>query len=382
VIWLLASAVLVAVSGFLNWFWARSNYSAGLDLWASWIKPAITKRDLSGTDLMPGLVLSGLGLVGGFLIAQFMSTEGGRTRIIRLGPVVIDLNPRVWGWFLQEPSQGWIYRVRLKGDRVLLGQISEYTTNPNDDVQEIVLRQYSTQGSDGELRPVGESLGALISRDDIEMIERLGYRVASDTGAVVLVPGGSPSTVARTSEVGLPMAGGSCQANDSEPSKPDQAALLGVILIGVLTVAVAPGPYTWLSSLIGISLLIALLAFGSTIGVKNKYLVVKAMAVGLCAVLITGILAQLIYEHFEQVPKLTNNPTEYLARLSERSERSARWLGLTGAVIGLGSASLTWWFTGGRSVPWPWTEGLTKDRSVTRRLLKWWNHPVQPAVQK
>jgi hypothetical protein len=158
----------------------------------------------------------------------------------------------------------------------------------------------------------------------------------------------------------------------------DQAASLGVILIGVLAVAVAPGPYTFLSCLIGVTLLVALLAFGRAHGATNGQRVAIAIGVGLCAVLISGVVVQGIHQLFDKPPRLPERAVQsdyvaYTARVLEYGERSAAWLGGIGAAIGVASASLVWWLTVGRSewhhlTPWP-------PNAALNQLVAWWSRP-------
>ena len=74
-----------------------------------------------------------------------------------------------------------IYRVTVKSGRVFYGQISEYSTDPNEDSQKIVLRRYSrdVKGEHNSV-PVSDSARMLISRADIELIEQLRLRLSDD----------------------------------------------------------------------------------------------------------------------------------------------------------------------------------------------------------
>jgi Family of unknown function (DUF6338) len=200
-LWLLASAVLVGVSatiGVASYWWTGQAWNP--DLWDRWIKPTITVKEVTGADLLPGLVLSALGVLFGFLGAVLMQLKGGRVRVIhfwRLRRLRFDLNPKVWSWFLQEPVKGMIYRVTLKSGRVFYGQISAYSTDPNDDSHEIVLRCYS-QEVKGEPNsvPVNDSAGMLVSRADVELIEQLRFRLSDDGKQILPIAdqvGGQPS---------------------------------------------------------------------------------------------------------------------------------------------------------------------------------------------
>jgi len=114
-----------------------------------------------------------------------MRTESGRVREFNLWHrrLRIDLNPRVWNWFLQEPTAGSLYRVTLKSGRYIVGQVAEYSVDPDDDVQEIVMQVYSEGPIGGNAVPVYESEGVLILRTDIEKIERLVHR-ATNVGGI------------------------------------------------------------------------------------------------------------------------------------------------------------------------------------------------------
>jgi hypothetical protein len=107
----------------------------------------------------------------------------------------------------------------------------------------------------------------------------------------------------------------------------DQAALLGVILIGVLTVAVGPGPFTFLSTAIGLTLLIALAAFGSVNGRSRGKRLGVAAAVGLCTVLTIGVVVEQLYN----IKDPPGSQTEYVRDL---------WLGGCSAAVGLASSAI------------------------------------------
>jgi Family of unknown function (DUF6338) len=182
-IWLLGGFATVAISSGVNVECVLNRTSCHLDLWSWWLRPALTDRQISPQDLFAGLALCAVGLVLGFAAAIVMRTESGRVREFNLfhRHLRIDLNPRVWNWFLQEPTRGSLYRVTLKSGRYMVGQVAEYSVDPDDDVQEIVMKVYSKGPAGGDALPVYESQGALILRADIEMIERLVDR-ATDFG--------------------------------------------------------------------------------------------------------------------------------------------------------------------------------------------------------
>ena len=182
-IWLLGGLLVVIASPFVAFgYSAVSHHTMKVDLWANWLRPALTHREITPQDLTAGLVLCILGLVLGLLGAVAMRTEGGRVRAFNLAgrDLRFDLNPRVWSWFFQEPTKGALYRVTLKSGRYLVGQIGEYSADPDDDIQEVVMRVYSEGPIGGTAEPVYDSLGLLISRDGIEKIELLRKRIAED----------------------------------------------------------------------------------------------------------------------------------------------------------------------------------------------------------
>jgi len=174
-IWLLGGFATVATSAAVNTACGLNSASCHVDLWTAWLRPALTDRDISPQDLSAGLLLCVIGLTLGFATAIVLRTESGRVRQFNLlhRRLRIDFNPRVWNWFLQEPALGSLYRVTLKSGRYLVGQVAEYSVDPDDDIQEIVLRVYSEGPTGGNASPVYESAGVLLLRSDIEKIERL-----------------------------------------------------------------------------------------------------------------------------------------------------------------------------------------------------------------
>lgn len=183
-IWLLGGFATVVISTAANIDCALARTPCQLDLWGSWLRPALTDREISPQDLAAGLALCILGLALGFATAIVMRTETGHVRNFNLlhRHLRIDLNSRVWNWFLQEAVRGSLYRVTLKSGRYLVGQISEYSVDPDDDIQEIVMRIYSEGPIGGNADPVYESEGVLILRSDIATIERLSDRAKDPEG--------------------------------------------------------------------------------------------------------------------------------------------------------------------------------------------------------
>jgi len=176
VIWAVVSVVLIAVSVVLNAISRALGAATHLDLWSSWILPSLVGSELVVTKLLPGFALSVLGIGLGMLAAHVLTDDQGRARHWVWGHLQSDLNPRVWTWFLQD-SPGQIYRITLKSGRVMVGQVTHYSMAVDDDCQELVLQVYSTGAPGQALVPVREADAALISRDDIELLERLHLNV-------------------------------------------------------------------------------------------------------------------------------------------------------------------------------------------------------------
>ena len=184
-IWLAASVLLAGLSWLINWVTSWRGHASNVDLFASWLAPSLTGRDFGFHSIGPGVVLSALAILGGVLTGMSIRKEG-RLRVVKLGPIKIgrftfgpvryDPNPRVWTSFIAT-ERGAVFRVRLKSGKFIVGQIAEYSTDPNDDVLEIVMSDYSVAADDtSSLEPAEGTSGVLILRDDIELIERLSER--------------------------------------------------------------------------------------------------------------------------------------------------------------------------------------------------------------
>jgi Family of unknown function (DUF6338) len=185
VLWIVASLALVAVSACWNLVGHLSGVAGSVDLWQAWVAPALSSRSTQVADLLPGIVLSLLGGLFGLAVALLMRSGRGPNRVFRLGGLRWDVNPTVWTWFLQDRGPGDLYRIRLKTGTVLVGQVSEYSTDPTTSNQELVLRVYS-RGPDQERRivPVYDAETMLLARSDVETIERLSTQVTA-SGQVV-----------------------------------------------------------------------------------------------------------------------------------------------------------------------------------------------------
>src|SRR5258708_4788629 len=175
-IWIVASLVLVATTWVVNVLGSRVGQHWHVDLWNWWLAPSLTTRDFGLHSIAPGIVLTIVAVAGGGL-AAFLMRRGGRLRVVEIGPFRYDPNPRVWGWFLAT-EKGALFRIRLKSGRVIVGQVAAYSSNPNDEVLEIVMKDYSVaEDENSKLSPVDSSDGVLILRDDIELIERLAMEI-------------------------------------------------------------------------------------------------------------------------------------------------------------------------------------------------------------
>jgi hypothetical protein len=167
---LLCSA-LVDLAGFLS----RQGWTA--DFWPSWIGTALRPNSTLLEGIVPGLVLNAAAAAVGAGLAYWLLESGGRVRVLGRGRLVVNLNSRVFSWFLQQPAAGLFYRVRTVAGSVYVGQVHAFSPDPNDDVQDIVLRDYSVLGKDLKLQPVTDAKEILLERAQITSIERLVYRI-------------------------------------------------------------------------------------------------------------------------------------------------------------------------------------------------------------
>jgi hypothetical protein len=189
-VWTVASAVLVIVEWVIALFGFAFNQNWRPDLWTAVIPPALSFKSPFGTVLVTGLVLNLAAAAAGALLAGRALTDRRGIRVLRLrrGPGFVkrlrfDLNPRVWNSFFQgetpetkEPAAPQVprtlYRVTLSDRSVLIGEITEYSNDPNDDVVDLIIRDYSVWAK-GQWIPVDDTTAALINRDDILLIESL-----------------------------------------------------------------------------------------------------------------------------------------------------------------------------------------------------------------
>lgn len=188
-IWISASILLVVISVAIRGSGELLGRPVNIDLWISWLKPALKTKDVAGTDLIPAFVLDIAGTGLGLLAAHVTTGESGRLRRFQIGRVNFDLNPRVWNWFFQEPTKGRLYRIRLISGTVLIGQVTQYSIDPHDEVQELIMELYSRgepnhQGTEA----VTDAARLLLARDQIETIEQLRYRLELGPAGLGLVP--------------------------------------------------------------------------------------------------------------------------------------------------------------------------------------------------
>ena len=103
--------------------------------------------------------------------------SGGRVRVFGIGRLTLNLNARVYAYFLQRPIAGSLYRITLANGNVFVGQVEAFSSDPNDDIQELILRDYSVLKEDRNLAPVSDAREMLIPRDAIATLERLIYQI-------------------------------------------------------------------------------------------------------------------------------------------------------------------------------------------------------------
>jgi Family of unknown function (DUF6338) len=168
---------------------AAVGHPSSIDLWVAWIAPALRTTQVTETDLLPAVIVNVFGIATGFA-GSLLVTSGrsGRLRSFNLWHLRFDLTPRVWNWFFQEPVQGRLYRIRLTGGDQLIGQITAYSIDPSDDVQEIIVELYSRGPKDGATTAVTDARRLLVSRGEIETIEQLRYRLDLGPQGLTLVP--------------------------------------------------------------------------------------------------------------------------------------------------------------------------------------------------
>jgi len=163
--------------------------ASSLDLWVAWIQPALKTTQVTETDLLPAMFVNLLGIAVGFAGSLIVtSRRGGRLRSFNLWHLRFDLTPRVWNWFFQEPVQGRLYRIRLLSGDQLIGQITAYSINPDDDVQEVIVELYSRGGKDGPTHAVTDARRLLVSRSEIETIEQLRMALQLGPAGLMLIP--------------------------------------------------------------------------------------------------------------------------------------------------------------------------------------------------
>ncbi len=187
-LWAIVSVSAVGASALI-----RSAHILGqassLDLWVAWIQPALKTTQVTETDLLPAMFVNLLGIAVGFAGSLIVtSRRGGRLRSFNLWHLRFDLTPRVWNWFFQEPVQGRLYRIRLLSGDQLIGQITAYSINPDDDVQEVIVELYSRGGKDGPTHAVTDARRLLVSRSEIETIEQLRLALQLGPAGLMLIP--------------------------------------------------------------------------------------------------------------------------------------------------------------------------------------------------
>jgi hypothetical protein len=185
VIWSVASIAIVVVSALGSVIGSIGHLWPQLDLFNLWIVPTLQAHEFGPKSVLPGILLSGVRFAAGIAWAGLVSSDSGRLYRRNLAfwrfRLRVDPNPRVWSWFLQVPTTGRLFRVTLKSGKVIVGQVAEYSVNPNDDLQELVMRVYGVAPDAGtDLQAAIDSQGVLVSRQDIELIEELERNLASE----------------------------------------------------------------------------------------------------------------------------------------------------------------------------------------------------------
>ena len=188
-LWAIVSVSTVGISALIRTGAHVLGQPSSLDLWVAWIQPALKTTQVTETDLLPAVFVNLLGIALGFAGSLIVtSRRGGRLRSFNLWHLRFDLTPRVWNWFFQEPVQGRLYRIRLSTGDQLIGQITAYSINPDDDVQEIIVELYSRGAKDGPTQAVTDARRLLVSRSEIETIEQLRVALQVGPGGLMLFP--------------------------------------------------------------------------------------------------------------------------------------------------------------------------------------------------
>ena len=156
IIWLFASVILLIAQGIATAAGWALNQGWHPNLWSALIAPALSCKSPLGSVLAFGLVLNLLAAVSGAILAGVLLDDQRGIRIleIRRGPSFVkrlrlDLTPRVWNWFFQGAAlraasmsgldlPRTIYRVTLSDHSILIGEVTEYSLDPNDDELDLV----------------------------------------------------------------------------------------------------------------------------------------------------------------------------------------------------------------------------------------------------
>lgn len=173
----MASAVAVVASWIVDSVGVLSRTGWHADFWPTWVGSALTLKQPLLLNLAPGIVLNMLAAVLGGLAAHAVLESGGRVRVFGIGRLKLNLNARIFTYFLQQPVGGALYRVQLSDGSRYVGQVGAFSSDPNDDVQDVILRDYSHLDAANTLKPVADSREMLITRAVISTIELLIYRI-------------------------------------------------------------------------------------------------------------------------------------------------------------------------------------------------------------
>lgn len=172
VIWMMATVAVGIVSVLLHVATHRALGGLPGSLWTSWFADLLGTAPGAPIRLLPGVIVNILGAALGFGFARYLTEPSGRLRRFSLGRVSFDLNPAVGIWYFQDPDKGRFYLVTMKTGRRFVGAIKNFWLDPHEVQQDLVFVNYSEVGLDGHLSPVTHVDDLLVSRADIDWIEK------------------------------------------------------------------------------------------------------------------------------------------------------------------------------------------------------------------
>lgn len=190
IVWLFAFVLPLILSGSATALGLLFNKPWHPNFAADWLGPALSLHTFTATDVIPGLVLNAAAVGSGVLLAGLVLEESGQIRVFqfRRGPrfvrrLRLDLNPRVWNWFFQSSPADTVYRLTLADGTNLLAQITEYSTDPDDDTLDLVIRGYSAWSGKAWV-DIKEATAAIVRRPVADRVacgpsERLQRRASA-----------------------------------------------------------------------------------------------------------------------------------------------------------------------------------------------------------